>query len=171
LLFVIIATGAQLRAFARDPQLPFGAFTQTRGRMPLSAPAETLQRISRPDDPIAVWGWMPQILVQANRVHAPREAATALMIHAIPSRFFYRERYFSDFQRAPPPFFMDSVGPGNFAFENRDESGHEILPPLHEFITAHYRLMADVAGTRIYARLDRAEQAAELLRAGAAPAR
>jgi hypothetical protein len=170
-LFLILTMGWQLRAFVHDPGVPLGAFTKTRGRLSQSAAAETLQRISRPDDLVAVWGWMPQILVEANRAHATREAHTALMIYGFASRDFYRDRYLSDLRQIPPPFFLDMVGPGNFAFENRHENGHESLPLLREFIIAHYSLVADVSGTRLYARTDRAAETAGLLHGRTEPAR
>jgi hypothetical protein len=50
--------------------------------------------------------------------------------------------------------FADAVGPGGFAFTDRDRA-HECFPPLRDWVRGHYTQIADLDGTRLYVRNDR----------------
>jgi hypothetical protein len=86
---------------------------------------------------------------------ATREAHTYQEI--MPSRLYdyYRARYLRDLSRHAPPVFVDTVGFGQFGFSDRSTQAHESFPALRDFVAKHYRQTADVAGTRVYVRLDR----------------
>ncbi len=131
----------------------FGNYSQTRGRLPRSPEATLLATFTRPEEPIAAWGWTPRFFVEAQRRHAPREAHCALQLFEAPVRDFYRDRYLADFQRTQPPWFFDTTGPGSFAFDDRSKHGHETFPELAALIARDYRLIAESRSARLYARV------------------
>jgi len=117
--------------------------------------ARLILQHAKPGESLGQWGWMPRYHVQTRMPHATPEGNSVLEIAGSPQRDFYREHYLARLQAAPPPVFIDSVGPGSFVFENRSETGHETWEELADFIAARYELIADTAGTRIYLRKDR----------------
>jgi hypothetical protein len=86
---------------------------------------------------------------------ATREAHSRLEIDSSPQYSYFRSRYMRDLMRSRPPVFFDAVGAGNFAFQKRAWVAHETFKPLREYIDRHYRLVADITGTRIYVRKER----------------
>lgn len=106
------------------------------------------------DEPLATWGWRCSLYVEAGRRQATREAHTEAQIYQNPYQGYFLRRYLEDFQRSNPPLFVDAVGPGNFAFENRDRA-HEAFPPLRAWVQDRYTLIADLDGTRVFLRNDR----------------
>jgi hypothetical protein len=71
-----------------------------------------------------------------------------------PWQRYFLQCYYEDFRAANPPVFVDAVGPGNFQFQDRAWA-HEAFPPLRAWVQSHYSLVADIGGTRVYARNDR----------------
>ncbi len=132
---------------------PIGHYSQTRGRLIRSPEATLLATFTRPEEPIAAWGWTPRFFVEAQRRHAPREAHSALQLFEAPVREFYRERYLADFQRTQPPWFFDTTGPGSFAFDDRSRHGHETFPELAALIARDYHLIAESPSARLYGRI------------------
>lgn len=131
----------------------FGNYSQTRGRLLRSPEATLLAAFTRPEEPIAAWGWTPRFFVEAQRRHAPREAHSALQLFEAPVRDFYRERYLADFQRTQPPWFLDTTGPGSFAFDDRSKHSHETFPELAALIAREYQLVAETRSARLYRRV------------------
>jgi hypothetical protein len=115
---------------------------------------ELVRRFSTRDEPLAVWGWRSSLYVEAGRRQATRQAQTEAQIYPNPLQGYFLKRYFEDFQAANPPVFADAVGPGNFVFEDRARA-HECFPQLRDWVQAHYTLVADLDGTRLYVRDDR----------------
>lgn len=141
-----------------------GRYTATHGKLSRPADAQTLIHLTTGEDSFALWGWEPRLYVETNRRHATREAHSALQIYDTPMREFYRTRYLADLKRTRPSFFVDAVGPGHFAFTDRAQFGYETFPVLAVYVGAEYQLVADVEGTRIFARKDRAAAAQQKLR-------
>ncbi len=135
--------------------MTLGRYTETRGKLSRTALAGMLRTITRPDEPVAIWGWEPHHFVEANRRHATREAHTALQIFQTVIQGTYRSRYMADLMRSRPPVFVDVVGPGSFAFTNRSLHGHEAFKTLTDYISSHYRFVAEVENARVYVRTDR----------------
>lgn len=115
---------------------------------------ELVRRFSRRDEPIAVWGWRCSLYVEAGRRQATRQAQTEAQIYENPLQSYFLRRYFEDVQAANPPVFADAVGPGNFAFEDRNRA-HESFPLLRAWIASRYTQIAELDGTRLYVRNDR----------------
>lgn len=115
----------------------------------------TILRYAKPGEPLGTWGWMCNYYVSTGMRMATREAHTRMEIDSSPQFSYFRSRYMRDLMRSRPPVFFDAVGPGNFAFRNRDWISHETFKPLGEYIARHYRLMADINGTRVYVRKER----------------
>ncbi len=116
--------------------------------------AALVRKLVGPDEALAMWGWRCSLYVEAGRRQATREAHTEAQIYENPYQRYFLRRYLEDFQRSDPPLFVDAVGPGNFAFENRDRA-HEAFPPLRAWVQTHYALIGEVDGTRLYLRNDR----------------
>lgn len=120
--------------------------------------SETARRIlahARPGDTLTVWGWMPCYYVETGLPQATRDAQTCRQIEPGDQRDYYRERFLRDLERARPAVFVDAVGGDNFGYTNRATQAHETFAPLRDFIAAHYRLVADREGSRVYLRRDR----------------
>ncbi len=153
LLFLGITLSPQFRFCTFMDYPPIGHYTQTRGQLIRSPEATLLAALTRPDEPIAIWGWMPRFLVEAQRQHGTRDAYTAFQIYESPVRDFYRRRYLADLHRAQPPWFLDTTGPGSFAFDDRERDGHETFPELATLIARDYRLAAESRSARLYQRI------------------
>ncbi len=113
-----------------------------------------VDRYSAPGETLAIWGWRCSLYVEAGRPQATRQAHTEPQIHPGPFQGYYLRRYFDDFRAANAPVFADAVGPGGFAFTDRDRA-HECFPPLRAWVRDHYTQIADLDGTRLYVRNDR----------------
>ncbi|MES1194295.1 MAG: hypothetical protein ABUL65_00285, partial [Opitutus sp.] len=94
------------------------------------------------------------LYVESGLRHAPRDPATLWEIMSNWQRDYYRAAYVSDLERTRPEVFVDAVGPGAFAFDNRLAQGHEIFPALKEFVRDNYSLVTDLGNARVYARKD-----------------
>lgn len=116
--------------------------------------AREILRHAKPGEPLGQWGWMCRYYVATGMPQATRSAHSIYEIQYTPQIDYYRARYLADLQRSRPSVFIDTVGPGNFVFEDRAGSGHEIFPALRDYISQHYRLVADIDHTRIYVRAD-----------------
>jgi hypothetical protein len=154
--FLAVAVWPQVQARVTRGNEFLGKLTAGIQR-PLDPVSREILRYARPGEALGHWGWMCRYYVYTGMRQATRDAHIAFLISAGPLRDHYRNRYLADLQRELPPVFIDAVGPGNFAYQNR-ELGHEILPDLKNFVATHYRPVADLAGTRIYVRNDRQAQ-------------
>ncbi len=117
-----------------------------------------------PGESLGIWGWRCSLYVETGRRQATRQAQSEAQIYENAQQGYFLHRYLDDIVAARPVVFADAVGPGNFAFTDRRRA-HEAFAPLRAWIDENYTLVADVDGTRVYLRNDRA--AAELARAHA----
>ncbi len=113
-----------------------------------------IRRLSEPGERLAIWGWRSSLYVESGRPQATRQAHSETQIHPGPLQPYFLRRYFEDFKSSNPPVFVDAVGPGNFAFDDRRRA-HEAFPPLRAWIAARYTCVATLGGARLYARNDR----------------
>lgn len=134
-----------------------GQFTKTGGRMQVPAFSAEVQRYVDPGETMAMWGWMPWYYAELGLTQATREPHTERQIQEWSDRSKFRRRFLADLQESHPPIFIDAVGQGNFAFDNRSTQGHETFPPLGDYISANYQMIADSDGSRVYVRNDRIE--------------
>jgi hypothetical protein len=70
-------------------------------------------------------------------------------------RDYYRRRYLDDLAQSKAPLFLDSTGPGDFLFRDASFRHEAIFPELGRYVRAHYTLIAEYEGARLYLRNDR----------------
>lgn len=133
---------------------PFVGRLQAQHNRPPGAVVALILALSRPEEPIAVWGWMSAYHVESGRPQALRESHSSYQIESWPLQPFYRRRYLEDMDRGRPVLFIDATGPGNFAYRQRERAAHEVFPELATVIKERYRLIADPGNARIYLRHD-----------------
>ncbi|HUG11519.1 MAG TPA: hypothetical protein VMM36_10920 [Opitutaceae bacterium] len=117
---------------------------------------EEIQKIGTPGEMMAIWGWQPDLWVGTGLIQGTRDGNTVRQLYPGNHQVYYRWRFMFDIRRNVPPVFLDTAGPGRFAFEDRAGTGHQTWPDLAGFVAEHYVLHSDVAGIRIYLRKDRA---------------
>jgi len=115
---------------------------------------EVIRPLAARGEPLAIWGRRCALYVQTGLYQATRQAHSEAQILAGPWQRYFLQCYYEDFRAANPPVFVDAVGPGNFQFQDRAWA-HEAFPPLRAWVQSHYSLVADIGGTRVYARNDR----------------
>ncbi len=128
----------------------FAGFAAEYRATPPGEAARFIRERARPGDTVAMWGWEPHLLVEANLPHGTREAHTANQLMHWPLRPYFLTRYLWDLERRQPAWFVDVVGAGSFAFEDRPNQAHEAVPALAAFIAANYEFAAEFGHTRIY---------------------
>jgi hypothetical protein len=98
---------------------------------------------------------MPIFWAETGLIQATRDGNDARQIEPHAEREYYRARFLRDMVRSRPPVFVDAVGPGNFAYEDRARDGHETFPELRDYLAHDYHFVRDVEGSRVYVRNDR----------------
>lgn len=123
-------------------------------RHPRTSASVLVHALARPGDFLGIWGWEPEIYVETGLPQATRDAHSIWSIQPNPQRDYHRACYLDDLRRHQPAVFVDGVGPGAFALENRLTQAHEIFPALAEYIKRNYTLVTDLGSARIYGRND-----------------
>ncbi len=154
LAFTGLMLWPQVESRASHPHPYLGKLT-AYATAPAAPVVQEILRYARAGESLGQWGWMCRYYVLTGMRQSNRTAHTAAEIQASAQIDYYRARYMTDLQRNRPPVFIDTVGPGNFTFQDRAALGHETFPALRDYIDLHYGLVADVDGTRIYVRNDR----------------
>jgi len=152
-LFLVCTLAPQLAWRTRQRESPAATKNLTAAPAQLQL-AALIRRLSAPGEPLAIWGWRSSLYVEASRPQATRQAHTETQIYPGPLQPYFLRRYLEDFQTSNPPVFIDAVGPGNFAFTDRNRA-HEAFPPLRAAIAARYTYVVTLGGARLYARNDR----------------
>lgn len=128
------------------------------------AMAKIIRPYQRPGDSLAVWGMRSDLYVECGLPQAVTQGDSPGQIYSGPWQRYYLKSYATGFARHSPAFFVDAVGPGNFAFQDR-ASAHEAFPLLREIIRTQYTQMAEIGGSRVYVRNDRLQVTPVLRRA------
>jgi hypothetical protein len=115
---------------------------------------EVIRPLATRGEPLAIWGRRCALYVETGLYQATRQAHSEAQILPGPWQRYFLQCYYEDFRAANPPVFVDAVGPGNFQFIDRSRA-HEAFSPLRAWVQSHYSLVADIGGTRVYARNDR----------------
>ena len=152
LVFLVVGLAPQVAWRAASGQPALGRFTRTRGQLEVSPVAREILRHARPGQTLGIWGWMPGFWIETGLTQATRDGNDARQIDDTPARPYYRARFMGDLRRATPPVFIDAVGGENYSYTIRAASGHETFPELADYLSRHYRQVADTDGTRIYVR-------------------
>lgn len=114
--------------------------------------AALIQANGRPDQPLVVWGYADRLHVLTRRPMGYRFANTFYVYAAY--RGFYEKnlRYFlDDVAENRPAVFVDAMGPA-FSWLGDDRKRHEAFPAVAAWVRAHYRLVGEVDGARVYRR-------------------
>src|SRR6266480_1495969 len=140
---------------AHEPQPFVGQFTATQGALAQSEVSREILRHANPGERLGMWGWMPVFWVETGTIQATRDGNDSRQMDPYHFRAYFRARFIGDLLRTRPLVFIYAVGPGNFDYEVRAKSGHEIFPELRDYIAENYHMGRDVEGTRVYVRNDR----------------
>jgi len=119
------------------------------------------KELSRPGEPLGIWGWRSSLYVETGLIQATRQAHTEFQLVTGPWQKYYLRRYYEDLVDSAPPVFADATGPGNFRFNNWAAS-HEIYPLLRDWVRAHYEYIGVLDGVRLYVRRDRLPPAQQM---------
>jgi len=152
-LFVVAGVGAQVteRLF-----VPHSLLRLLPAGSPRADVVTLLNRLKRPGDTLAVWGWRPELYVETQLPQAVRDAHTERQMKDSPQRDYFRARFLADVQATPPAFFVDAVGSGGFLYQDRAAAGLETFAELGDFVGRYYELLGEIDSFRLYVRRDRA---------------
>ncbi len=158
ILFVLLALA--LPSFFRSKELKSTFESETwmltRRYAPLNCVAcRLVSHFAKAGDPVAIWGWAPELYVLTDTLPATREPQTPYqMTLGGPQLPYYRRRYLEDLQLHPPKAFVDAVGPSQFRYTDRATDGFETFPELREYVSNNFYLAGDIDGVRVFARKD-----------------
>ena len=156
----VVTTGGMLwrQAGQVHPYVGRMALYQKYPRGPV---AQKLREYAHRGEALGVWGWTGNpYYVEAGLRQATRNAHSFASVFDSPYYDYFRQRYLADLRRSTPPVFIDVMAPDktttDFAFRNGLLRHDNIFPELAEYMQTHYTEVAEIQGTRIYARNDRA---------------
>jgi hypothetical protein len=124
----------------------------TRVQPPIDPEVAQLRARIRPGDRVAMWGWMPDYLVDTDAVMGTRDAISQFQIENRSFRGYYRARYLRDFTANRPAFLIEAVGPAMFAFHDRKTEGIESFPALRRVLGEAYTVVYDDGNVRLFER-------------------
>ena len=153
LVGLLVALGPQL-AFRHREDHPFLRSHVAWRATPPSSLVARLKMESLPRDRLTIWGWRPMLHVETGLPQGTRDGQTQRMIEPGPMAEYYRNRFMGDFQRNRPRWFVDAVGPGNFAYEDRRSQDHRTFRALALVVRDDYELLGEFDGCRLYRRKD-----------------
>ncbi len=121
---------------------------------PSAAVAEVMRLVetyASPGDPIAVWGWAPEIFVLGRRPSATRHIISHYLIDAYAVRQVHRATFLEDVTQELPQVIIDAVAPGFFTWywaSNYEANRISSAPEIAAFINANYCIAegADLTG-------------------------
>lgn len=148
---VLVALVPQL-SFRHREEHPFLRDHIALRSKPPSTLAVRIMRESLPGDRLTIWGWRPILHVETGLPQGTRDGQTQRMIEPGPMTEYYRKRFLNDFQLNKPRWFVDAVGPGNFAYEDRRSHDHKTFRDLAYAVREDYVLIGEFDGCRLYRR-------------------
>jgi hypothetical protein len=150
LLTLVGLTPVITRAFQPPPEM-YGQFAY-HWTHPRTSAAVFIRELAGLKGSLAVWGWASNLYVESGLPQATRDAHTIWAIQPNDQRDEHRDVFLEDMRRHEPAVFVDAVGTGAFALENRATQGHEIFPGLADYVRSEYTFVTDLGNARIYAR-------------------
>ncbi len=133
--------------FRPTPAFLFRSDAYTPERLPRVV-QDTL-RFAKVGEPVAVWGWSPNIFAQGHVKMASRDTIGERVIEPRFDLGYYRERYLKEFKESDPQVFVDVIG--LFMYGNRELFGWETFPELKKIIEENYVQVEETPKFRIYA--------------------
>lgn len=116
----------------------------------LSAVCKIINENSGSGDPVAVWGWAPEIFAVSGRPSATRHIIGHFLIDANPVQKTHRANYISDLERVRPRVFVDALAPPFFLWHWAWGYGArraDSFPELAEFLNRNYYRLPPGKGT------------------------
>ena len=159
LAMIVLGHGVNQYAKTRHPNQHFNPTTRSNGEQTVIS---LVNRYAKPGDCLAIWGWNCHYYVATGLWQATRENHSIRCmktnslgaLHNIALIDWYRRQYVQDIQRNRPVVFVDEVR-ANTLFTFPETVVHETIPDLHAFVQAHYQLVSQQGGIRVYLRSDR----------------
>lgn len=152
LIAVLMVTG-----FA--PMLQIGTYLRQPGEGDArSAAASYLQSVTRPDQPILVWGWESGIYFLAQRQAPTRFAFPFALYQASPYQEYYAGILLRDLQQNPPAYILDLLDAGMPLIEGRPAetcaTGSRLesagLQAVLNYVCEHYAFDRTLEGYNLY---------------------
>jgi hypothetical protein len=106
--------------------------------------SRTIESLSESGEPIAVWGWAPELYVLSGRPSATRHIICHFLIDDNVVRKLHRETFIADLQRSLPKLVIDAMAPPFFTWKWNSREGTvraESFPELAYFLSTHYRVV------------------------------
>jgi hypothetical protein len=122
-----------------------------------SAEGEYLRRYVTPGGNLAVWGWRPDLYLETGTAMATRDVNLARDFdYTFPPApdiaDFYNHRFVRDLERRPAGYFVDALDISCCYFNDRATRSWELLPPVRDYILAHYDFLEERLKMRIWRR-------------------
>jgi hypothetical protein len=115
----------------------------------LAAVCQIVEETVAPGEPIAVWGWAPEINVLTTRPSASRHTISHFLIEENSARQVHRKNFVADLEMSRPAVVVDAVAPGFFTWRRwrADYGAHraESFPELAAFLAQNYRELVCIA--------------------------
>ncbi|SEI96844.1 hypothetical protein SAMN04487995_2795 [Dyadobacter koreensis] len=111
-----------------------------------------IEKESKANEPIVVWGWRDQLYVRSKRAMGFRDAHTfhfSLKSKLIP---FWTKDFLQDMETNKPVLFIDTTKPADYSIFSRMLLPYERVPVINTYIKKHYTLLATIEGLRIFKR-------------------
>jgi hypothetical protein len=138
--FLLILASLRLSAelFGGDaPQSKLGDSMATRV-------SRLVDQLSEPGEPVAVWGWAPELNVITGRPSATRHIICHFLIDSNSARDMHRKTFMADLRESRPKVIVDAVAPGFFTWRWGQEPARfraETFSELSTFLQQNYRVV------------------------------
>jgi hypothetical protein len=119
--------------------------------------AEKIKAYARPNEKMAVWGWMNGYYILANLTQGTKDPHVKLQVEKSTQQAYFLKRYAADLLANKPVIFLDAITPYSF-YLNEPSQHYENFPLIKKIVDKDYTLAAEVEGKRIYVRSDRYNQ-------------
>jgi hypothetical protein len=104
----------------------------------------TIDALSGHGEPIAVWGWAPEIYVVSGRPSATRHIIGHFLIDDNIARGMHRNTFMDDLRKSQPKLIIDVMADGFFTWRWNSKLKlvrAESFPELAHFLSTHYRVL------------------------------
>jgi hypothetical protein len=115
----------------------------------ISNTAVILKKYSKPNDRLAVWGYMNIFYVEAELIQGTREPMSYLQITNGSKQEYFINNYCKDIKENKPVLFVDAVGEKSLFYQDYSQR-HESFPAIKELVNEYYEFIDSVDNVRIY---------------------
>ena len=92
-----------------------------------------------PDEPVAIWGWAPEIFVETGRSSATRHIIGHFLIAPNAALQTHRSTFLADLKANQPKLVIDAVADGfAFWYTWQKPCRADSFPELAKFLAEHY---------------------------------